>query len=320
MAILKMDKIRILGLKNEKSNVLSFLQRKGIIELIDLKISDLKENDASDVQVSAEDIDLQENIQKMQNDQTSLISGIHILDEKFPGKTIEKKNFNLSLNEFLNIESREEEIIELVNNVLKMENNLSSLQSELTTLNKEQQILKNWLNVPLNPAKNTTERTKFFLGTLNKNDFLHLKETISAEENLIAIVPLNEDDDLIQIAVVGFKEDELEIDHLLKQNGFKYYPFAEAGKPRELYNNTKETINKKEVLIEETLNSLEKIADKRLDFYILYDYYNIMIEQSQALELTKSTMATFLVEGYLPQKISNNIKNELENEFTVFVE
>lgn len=331
MAILKMDKIKILGLKRDKAEILAKLQEAGLVELIDPR----KENSqAAKTPISGQsepkstlspkqqntEENLQIILQEIQNNRHKVESGLTILENEFPNNLPDKKSLKLDVDEFRSLRQREQEILDKSAQVINLSNEKNALTADNHLLQKEQSLLKNWLDIDLNLAQHETEKTHYFLGSLPDQSSAELEEMLAASDLQCVLISLKKLETGCLAAVVTMKKDEFEVDHLLKQSGFNPFPLSKSGTPQQIYDKDQKLIEQNLERIDEVETELREIAKEKIDFYLLLDYYAAESDKNQAGGYSENTQQTFYIEGFLPQKKSAAVKDYLNQNFTLNAE
>ncbi|HHU53637.1 MAG TPA: hypothetical protein GXZ43_06145 [Clostridiaceae bacterium] len=314
-----MDKIKILGLRKEKASVLQFLQKQGVVELIETEVSESELS--NQVDESEQRLALQAREAEILQNQTRLNSAIQILENKYANVPQESADLLISSDDLLSVQEREREIIELFDQMKSAEEHKIDLAAEREQIQREQDILLDWLKVDINLEQTSTERTLVLLGRLEKTALPELEQALT--ENSIsetAILTLDSGETFDLTAIVIMREHELLINQLLKQFDFNYLPINKSGTPNQIYRSNEQKINKIDTTVHELETKMKSFAAKRFDFYLLSDYYTVTLEYFSASKIPVDTLYTFSLEGYIPRTVSRKAEKKLEDDFTVLVE
>ena len=314
-----MDKIKILGLTKEKSSVLQFLQKQGVVELIESEVpaSELLTKAAETEQLST----LQAKEAEILGNQARLSSLIQTLENKYANVPQESTDFKISIDDLLFVKDREKEILDLLDEMKSAEVRKMDLAAEREKIQREQDILSDWRGVEINLQQTSTQRTLVFLGRLEKSVLPELEQELTDLASAgTAIITLESGDTFDLTAVIILREHELTVNKLLKQYDFNYLPIKKFGTPNQIYRSNEYKINKIDTTVAELDSTMKSIAAKRLDFYLLADYYAVTLEYFSASKIPVNTLYTFFLEGFIPRKVSREVEKQLEDEFTVFAE
>lgn len=128
-----MDKIKILGLTKEKSSVLQFLQKQGVVELIESEVpaSELLTKAAETEQLST----LQAKEAEILGNQARLSSLIQTLENKYANVPQESTDFKISIDDLLFVKDREKEILDLLDEMKSAEVRKMDLAAEREKFN-----------------------------------------------------------------------------------------------------------------------------------------------------------------------------------------
>lgn len=335
MSILKMDKIRLLGLSRDRTQIISSLQAMAKVELIDPKMETTAEsNDQLDQEPvgtemeqdkgqavnTAERDQVQQNIQTLKAKAKTLEDAGKYLEDKYPNVQFDKGRLKISLAEFLAVADRENEIMTRARRVFEIDNLMTDLQAEIAKLEKEQAILQNCLELDLNLAQRSTARTVYFLASLDASQFKDLEAKLAENLPNAILLKLLDRESTVFVAAIALSQDGPDLDRFLKQNSFNLFPITKSGLPRQLFADNQEAIADCQQRFEQADLELKELAKRKLDFYSLYDYYLSMVARQEAVGQTENTAKTFMLEAYVPAESSARVKAELEDNFTVWVE
>ncbi|HZJ68981.1 MAG TPA: V-type ATPase 116kDa subunit family protein [Candidatus Eisenbacteria bacterium] len=329
-----------MGLRRDKSDILEMLQQEGVVELMDLtavnedisdeKLLTSKDDDSLSLPEDNLSITNSENIseqtallertQSIRATQNRIEKTLRYLDENYPNVLVPKESLKIDLSDFLALEKREKAILDLLDEVYDLTGRKESIQSEKDMIYREQEILEKWRNVDLNLAQTSTKRTAYFLGSIAQNKLPELENDIEKTDYHTVILTLEELESHNLISVVTLKENQFEVDNLLKQAGFKALPISKAGTPNQIYQQGENLLKNAKKNEEEINERLKEIASQRLDFYLLFDYYTSLLDKYSALANTDNTKSTFSMEGFIPRESSSNVKDKLNENFVIFID
>lgn len=330
-----MDKIKILGLQSDKQSIMQLLQAEGVVELIDtgLTASLATEDDVvepnSKSSLDREYLLVDEKEQQTISEQELLIrqkqanleSVIIKLDNKYPNISIEPADLRISIQDLLAIKKREKAILSKLEQVQVIEDRESDLAAEREQIQREQDILQDWYDVDINLAQTSTERTVIFLGQLEKSALKQLEdELVELSLAQTVILDLFEGDRYYLTAIIALKEDQLEVDNLLKRYDFNALPIKRQGKPNRIYQANTAQLERIDSYFSELEQELKEIAKNRLDFYILSDYYSVLLDYYAANKIPQNTLYTFSLQGFLPREKSADVVRQIESNYSALVE
>lgn len=318
-----MDKIKILGLLKEKASVLQFLQKQGVVELIETGVSgsEFSSELSTQADISDQRLTLQIQEEEILKNQIRLNSAIQTLETKYANVPQESTDFRISINDLLSVKKRESEILDLLDEMKSAEERKIDLAAEREQIQREQDILQDWRQVEIDLQQTSTQRTLVFLGRLEKSALSELEQELTEFSiGETAILTLDSGDTFDLTAVIALREHELTINQLLQQHDFKYLPIRKKGTPNQIYRSNERKINKIDRIVVELETKIKSIAARRLDFCLLSDYYAVTLEYHSASKIPTDTLYTFSLEGFIPRKVSGKVKKNLEDDFTVFVE
>lgn len=318
MAIVKMKKLSVIGMQDEKQAVLRDLMNLGLVEvsnnqdkLQDEEWQDLVVKDGDEARVAEKDRELAQVKQAL-----SII-------EQF-GK-LKKPMFNtrksMTENEFAEYCIKKSAFETEAQEINALYDEYNSMQDQENAANAEIFALTPWIsyNIPL--EETTTDNLKLSLGVFPPvTDLDAIAESIEAEGMQVSLQEISRDKEQIYARLWYFKNDETKVTEIAKAAGFN--------KPA--YNATegtiKENIEKCENLIAEMTFKkeiiLKQIEEKSVFKEDLEVYHDIVItERDEARTRGKlvSTERTFELDGYVPASAMNKVEKALKSYVCNFV-
>ena len=125
-------------------------------------------------------------------------------------------------------------------------------------------------------------------------------------------------DEGIALIIAVYKDQAQEVYRIASQNGFRNLPELDA-KYDGIYslalNERKSDLEDISKEIENCKNKMKEIAKLRNDFEMLSDFYRVRHELLKGMEKIAQTSEVFVVEGYVPQKKSEEMFNILTQRF-----
>jgi len=302
MAVSKMTKIRVIGLKENKNVVLNFLQKKGVLEVlevfnnnnkVDLKI---KENNVSYDLVGVKfAISF---LSKFSSEKISLRDKIS--DTKI---NIKEKDFSDFLNSYSyqNIVFRAQDI----------QTELNESTNQITEIEENISLLEPWKSLD-SPIIQETKTSKFIFGIINENKYDALVQKLK-KIKLSNIRTINKIDKNICVEIVVDKTNK-EIDIILEQSGLdiKDLPCSDLS-PEETISKLNLEIKfwkeKKEKLEQEARELSKEIKNLK----IIFDILSAKKNQEDVNEKISETQKTFILTGWIEDIFLKDISSEIKN-------
>jgi len=315
MAIVKMKKMYLLGLKNEKAKILKALQKTGVVEVINVIEETVGDNcgtGTEEVQKVYINQELDKELQRLETKLSKLKFGIDFLKPyvKAANPLINGKP-SIKKDELSEILSKEGSIYESLKTVYALDRRTSQLKAEQNRLLGQIELFSPWrtLDIPLEQLGETS-KTYFVAATMPRKSRSELERIISEEGILAEINALGESQDEVYALIVYHKDYKENVERLFKELSVTLQDFGNSeGTPQELINAAKSRLNDIEKEREAIKEESQKLSDKLRDFQILYDYYSVEKDRKSAYLKVIDTDKTFSMEAWLPEKDVELVKS-----------
>lgn len=313
--IVKMSKINLLGVEEQRKPLINSLMELGAVE-----INAVDESEYMDL---AQTPVIQDEILAIESDIAEVRTALDSLNRYCPEKkALFQSRREISISEFQQVIESKDRIWETVRKIRDLEERLIQIKAEENRLNNTYSSLIPWDGLPVPIETAGTQRTQFLFGTIPA--LIHLD---SIEPELFEKAPFSEifkirsDKDQHYIYVIFHKDMEQECLSYLKSRGFNRVVFA--GLSGAVSENLEKLKYRLKSLSEESGSVVEQIKGikgERKSLEILYD--SISMEQSRTLAMGKilKTKKTYLINGWIPEKLASEAKAQLESKYTVNIE
>ncbi|NLB80463.1 MAG: V-type ATP synthase subunit I [Clostridiaceae bacterium] len=314
--IVKMSRLTITGLMEERSAIVRRLMKLGIVQLDKIPLTD------EQLQKALEDAqfdDSQKRIAEIDEELRKISSAITFLSENAPsGKTKHTKT-DITFDKFVdhNTYSGVWEKVFAANDLNKRLNNK---KSEYSALQNELQFLKVWEGLEIPVELTETSATKIITGTIPASadiDTLHQK---AEQTGVVSIAVLGSDKDQSYINIIAHNSVVNEIEEQLKSCGFAKANFGgRTGTISANIENTENNLKKTQADIDRLVSTIGQKYDNLPDICRLYDYIYNMQQRRRVRMNFLTTQKAFIVGGWVPTDSAQRVKQEIEQSFNVFV-
>ena len=243
-----------------------------------------------------------------------------------------KRSFARSLRDYDYIEYRDfrlkfdkaDEILSLCRDILKLSDEISAIRTEIIRLNTLIEYLKSWERLDIPMSSTRTGKTSIFIGSFKKeltaeklkNELaVSLPETEGIEVQIIHATKL-----LTNVVVLCYIDDGDKVAATLKSLGFTFPDSPVKKLPSAAIKEYQEQIAQLEERKEEIIIQIGEYQSSYGDIRFVCDYFLAQIEKYKTLEKAGSTDKTIYMEGYVPDKDSDDLKFELEKRFCCQIE
>ena len=306
MAIVKMSKIKLMGVNAHKEKILDALYKIGCVELSETEeFADTfrVQSDKSVEEISAK----HDKIGRVIDFYTDVIDKSKSRSY-YPKTAVSTNSFFVSYEEFMRSEDKKSAVDKTVKIAEDFIGDLSYFKSETAKLVNFNNGLVPYANLQEKFSDFCdTKTTKVFLGTVAKDETIKLNKKLSELSGVNFSVLC--DGQTPVILVVSYKDVSQSVADILAASEFVACPYK--------FNSTaKEKISENIAKIKEYSCQEEKIyrqvcenANSLKDLKILYDYYGFILEKEREKENFSCTASTFILEGFVPTEKAGEVKN-----------
>jgi len=296
-----MQKIQIIGIREQLDTALKLLQKKKILEIHRLseeiieKISPAQKHD-HDLELKLANLDFA--IKLLSNYEKKGL---------FPDPIILKAKNLEAIAETFNYE----EVIQLCQG---HEEKLVEARNRLTAIEQEETTLVPWKNLEIHLDTPTiTTHTKLILGVASKMEYEDFKAKIAKLNAKIEFETISEDPSKSYFSLIHLLSDTDQVNEVLTEFRIQETELetAEGTIKKHLKDISKEAAQLKYELekIEKELTRLSKNLDS---LKIVHDYYLWQLVRAESRDLTGETQYTFVLTGWAKKEQLKDLKNELK--------
>lgn len=286
--IVKMKKVHLVVLEEDKENILQALQKNGNIMLINQE----EEQDISNAKIDDAITRVKESLKILQPYQEK---------KKFITEISEVK-----YNDFINVEKESEELID---EIRKISLDIESMENEIVSLKEINKIYLPWAGFTskLNELENT-KYTFIHTGIMRIDKFNLFVESI---EDLNVVYEFNKTSSTMgSLILFTYFDDQADVDEKLK-----FYDFQEVTLPKD-DKTAKEVINNTNKKIEELVTEINVLKEnfftlgkQQKDIELYSDQMHSIKELNNAPY--KGTLNAIYFEGWIPEKKAASIEKTI---------
>lgn len=318
MAVLQMRKINICAMKKNRKKILEFLQKKGCLEIQETDNEDsvfMKMNTATQISIFERNAALAEN-------------GLAVLDRYCPENKsmfagLEGKE-QIASEEFQNSIDHQQEIMNLINKILQAQKSMEEKESAMVRCKEEIQSLSPWisLDVPMNYSG--TKKTGFFIGSISGT---YTQEALTAKIEQLEEMPdsvyaqvITTDKFQTYVTVVFLRTQQDQVERALRNFSFNRAPLITSHTPEISVKKRENAIASIQKEIEALRQKLEEYSKRRMEIKEVADYYTVRAEKYRVVGSILQSKHTFFITGFIPEREIEDLRNNLENRFTVMID
>lgn len=314
-----MSRIYIYGSKKDRKAVLEYLQRQQILDII--------EPDAENEEVGFSNINTSESQSEFLHNSQLGEKALDILNDSAPEKKGMLASLNgreaLSAQEYYSYVDNIPKTLEIVNKITELSAKKAQLQGDIIRCRTVIEELKPWvlLDSPIEGEKTQSaiSLTGVFGGALTAEDILsrYYANEDAPSLHLEVINSLPQQTYVFAVC----KSDKIgKCEAILREIGFSRPKTSYHGIPSEEIESQEKLIEKLDDEIADTENKIISYADSRDDIKFMTDYYAMRAEKYNVLSKLSQRNHVFVISGYVPKNLANDLSASLEHNYSVAVE
>lgn len=316
MAKIKLVHFEVAALVEESKKLMEYLQRIGITSLENIENEQIEKYHTEEISALYE---------QKRNMALSAVAAI----EKYCAL---KKSFLQSFSDYSEIEYHDykqlceqvDELEQICCDVQALTQQIEQYKLKIVRLKTLIEQYRPWESLDIPMSSTRTALSSIFIGSfksaLNETD---IKQMLAAE------IPQTEDIEVQVVSASKLQTCAVIICHVSSadtvENALKRIGFVKPDNPAKKMVKTVITEYEKQIeevndAIEHTVFKIGEYSDKYEQLRFLSDYYLVAKERYDTIALAGTTQRCFFVEGYVPEKESEELKFEIERRFTAQVD
>ena len=338
MAVSRMKRVSLVGLKRDKGKIIEKLQKLGMLHVSDYdevcQVKELSEDPDAPLTVETclEGLELADPEQILRSDPEYIRLNEDrdklrkCIEELTPFDERKKSFFSFlrPVNEesFHDVGSRREEIIAEANKILSTDLNVKDAEENAARLESRLKTISSWIDFPYVPSDvDTRFTTTDFLSAESLKEIDELLESVSAAAPSSDIWVTGAKDGFYPFVLTCLREEHHLVEKIYSTSRIIRYDFSDISSvPSEyaalLGSEIESYRSKKDSLIDFRKDAAKHISD----FEILYDYLGICSDKMKADISMEDSAVTFRLEGWIPARNEVSVKSELEDDFICHIE
>lgn len=314
MAVLPMKSISICAIKKDRKALMEDLQRKGILEIANIK--------SKDKAFYKEDT-LQQTAAFTKYTQTAE-HALEILNKYAPAKksllaSLEGRK-PLELEQYETLSKNKNQVYEDACQIVSYAKAIEEKKAEQQKLDVQITALSPWqkLDIPLNYSG--TGKTTIFIGTLPGTwDETRITEVLvdCGPVDISIISVLGDCTCIYSMMLTKFADKGFE---LLRAWGFARPAVSSVLSPKEQQEQYEQLIQTLDEEIEEAKSGITALADRREELEFFIDYETMRADKYREIQNLLHSSHTFILKGYIAEANAEQLKEYIESKYTAAVE
>ena len=319
MAIVKMNKLSLIGLESDKEKILNTLMNMGVVE-INESSEKLSLDEWKDLVVQDGDSEKVAILDDKINKVKWVIDYLSKFSSKKKGffssrRCIDTDEYNMTVQNIDKLSS-------VVDSIHKYNDQLAYLKSEKNKYTNLILSLKPWeqLTIPLNETSTLT--TTILIGIVPQTSYSsRLKEYLISEAPESYYEKISDDGQQDYILVIYHNSCEENVLKVLKQYSFSKVTFKELeGTAKSNIDSAQKNINRIDKECERIEKEVSEFAKYKDDLEIFHDYLLIERDRVKVLDNLVKTSKVFYLEGWVPSELSEKLKSRINSQAECFLE
>jgi len=321
MAVVDMNKLTLVGLNTDKTDILNQLMALGVVE------------------ITAQDLDTSDHLSQWSHlithdDRTDSIAYLNNLLEqvRFALNRLAKYNGEkkplftgkrtVTVNEFHAVEDEQHRLQNIVADIHRLSEEQQVLQAERNKLSSLIATLEPWETLDIPIDFKGTKYAKVTLGVLpSAIDVAKLQTELVEAVPACYLEVINSDRFQHYTVLICHRQLQADAEGVLKKFGFSPVAFSGmTGTVSQQIKAAKERIAQFEQEYQEKEAEIAAFAVEKTNLELFHDYLVGMLDQEQTIETLTKTPSVFLIDGWLPARLSEQIKKHLTEQWTCIVE
>ena len=315
MPIVKMEKLTVIGLREERDPIMDTLMRLGAVELI--------EQSTEKETTTEEEPALVPEHQAVQGE-VSLMSRLEMaIDTAQRRHPVKRKMFSgrrqVDSAALMRVAEREEDLLSKVARIEQNQARLADLRQQLGRLATLRELLQPWTSLDLDLQQQQTEHVQVFLGSLDTPEMLRQAEAglqDEVPESLLTV--LSEDEGGLRCAAATLRSRADLVRSILRKAGFNFLPDIDTpGTPAEQLERISGEIRAIQQELANRDQELEELTRHGADFEVLHDFLLIRHDRLKASTDLPASRHTFWLQGWVPAHLVKSVARGLESRYMV---
>ncbi len=316
MAKVKIVYFEIVSLLSESKRIVDFLQKVGKTEIIDTYSDELTKYDTSAI------------VRQYDNKIQKAAKAISVLQSYCNIKTSFINSFadyqELDYNEYKLLCDKADKISSVCDKIISLEAETEKIKSEISEQQTALSYLSSWLDLDIPMASKRTMSTNIFIGNFNREfseeDILNEILNIDSELDDVAVEVISKQKMFTCAVIMCHHSHFKKTENVLRQLGFVIPDKCSPLMPSKSSEEIKKRVAELEKDIDNIKSEIRGYISEYDNLRFLHDFYLSQKVKYETVEKTASTETAFVLSGYLPERISEEIKFALEQKFTCQVE
>ncbi len=313
MAVMQMQRMNLIAMKQNRKEILERLQELGVLE-IDVKLGK---------KVKVEKLDTAEDRSAFEKMAATADQALDIISKYDPEKTSLFDSLAgkplVEYEEYAKTEKEYEFLIKQAQAIIECERVIAEATSNIQKYENQMESLIPWMGVTVPMSMDGTKCTSLFIGMIadavSKEQIQEKLYSKDQELGPVEITVLGAEKTVTYIGVICLKTKADQVEEALRSISFSRPAGIVAGIPREEEARLRLAIGHEEEKIKSQTLQIVEYGTYRNQLKLVSDYCRMRADRYGVLGQLPQTAATFALSGYIPEEIASKVVEEMEDRF-----
>ncbi len=322
MSVLPMKRVRIIGMRKDRKQILELLQRSGVVQI---------EAEKSEAAEEAEDpvfrqIDMSGIRATFDKNVVLANQALEVLAGTSPDPnpvTMFSGRRKMSLTDYETGAAKRDKTMDMVYRLNTLSKQANEISAEIPRVETQLEALTPWLSFPYPMDFDGTGKTKAFIGTL-QNEVS--EETIRSgiteaapelEAFDVSIISTSQEQTCIMVVCLRSQAKEME-------EALRHIGYARPALSGDVPAKQKEALEKKlqhlHEKAEDTASEIASFAENRDEIKFIADYFQMRSDKYEVISGLKQSKRVFFLSGYICERDAKGLEDLLDSRFDCVVE
>lgn len=313
MSKLQMQKIEIIALYKDSQNVIERLQRRGVVELINIEDERLVK------------INTNASIAAFERNISTANAALECLDKyteyrKSPLAALNGRQA-ISTKKFAECKENTDKTLSVCNRILDAAKKINELNSAAQKAQMRIDTVRPWENLDLPTDFNGTKSTSVFIGAFQGEITKEsIEEQINAEENRgVSAEIISSGKAQTCAVIICHREYAKETLAALRNIGFVQLTQVSKKTPKEEIQDLNAQIAENAQKADEYAKKIKSFDSERSNIQFLLDFLTMRRDKYKAINSLGMTENTVILSGYIPKKYVSGLIREFESKYTAAI-
>ena len=319
MAIVNMNKITLIGLEADQSQMVETLMKMGVVEINNLEERAKEEEWAMLIRQDGN----QQAVTKVDTQIQQVQAAIkHLEQYDTRKKALFEPKPVITDEKYREMLDNEKHIRKVITRIGEFDQQLTSLRAEENRLENLMATLAPWQSLTAPLGFNGTQNTAFLLGVMPEiTDVANMQAELSSEALESEIHMISEDKDQYYVSVIYYTPIEQNVMEVLKKYGFVRVEFKElTGTVKSNLDGAKSRIIEIQKERDSIRQEMAELSHEKRLLQIFHDALILERDRKEVLSNMVKTDSVFVLEGWVPEKISKKVAEYIQQKWECVVD